>query len=74
MSSVSSGSGTPDVAPVPRVAMSRHEAAASLGIGIDSFERHVQPHLRMIRRGRLRLVPISELQRWADAAAERTLP
>lgn len=62
------------VAPVPRVALTRAEAAASLGMGLDSFERHVQPALRMIRRGRLRLVPVSELERWANATAEGTLP
>jgi hypothetical protein len=60
-------------APVPRVALSREEAARSLGISLDSFERHVQPDLRMIRRGKLRLVPVAELERWAVQAAERTL-
>jgi len=59
---------------VPRVALTRQEAAAALGIGIDSFERHVQPDLRLIRRGRLVLVTVAELERWADAAGERTLP
>jgi hypothetical protein len=39
----------------------------------DSFERHVQAELRMIRRGKLRLVPVRELERWADSAAERTI-
>ena len=61
-------------APVPRVALTRGEAAASLGVSVDSFERHVQPYVRMIRRGRLRLVPVAELERWATEAAERTLP
>jgi hypothetical protein len=42
-------------------------------MSIDSFERHVQPELRLIRRGRLRLVPVEELARWADSAAERTV-
>ncbi len=60
------------VSAVPRVALTREEAAASLGIGLDSFERHVQPEVRMIRRGKLRLVPIVELERWADAQAETT--
>lgn len=62
------------VAPVPRVALTRAEAAASLGMSLDSFERHVQPELRIIRRGSLRLVPVAELARWADDAAERTVP
>ena len=55
---------------VPRVALSRQEAAASLGMSIDSFERHVQPELRLIRRGKLRLVPLVELERWANENAE----
>ena len=64
----------PATASIPRVALSRDEAAASLGISLDSFERHVQPTIRMIRRGRLRLVSLAELERWTDTAAERTLP
>jgi hypothetical protein len=61
-------------APVPRLALTRTEAAASLGISLDSFERHVQPSLRMIHRGRLVLVPVAELWRWTDAEAEKWLP
>jgi hypothetical protein len=63
-----------ELAPIPRMALSREEAAASLGMSIDSFERHVQPSLRMIRLGRMRLVPVRELERWADEQAERALP
>jgi hypothetical protein len=58
---------------MPRVTLSREEAATALGMSLDSFERHVQSDLRMVRRGRLRLVPVSELERWAEEAAERTL-
>jgi hypothetical protein len=61
-------------APIRRVALTREEAAAALGMSLDSFERHVQPDLPLIRRGRLRLVSVAELERWADSAAERTLP
>jgi hypothetical protein len=42
----------------------------SLGMSLDSFERHVQPGLRLIRRGKLRLVPVAELERWANENAE----
>lgn len=59
------------IAPVPRVTLTRAEAAASLGIGLDTFETHVQPNVRLIRLGALRLVPVSELQRWATENAER---
>jgi len=62
-----------DVAPIPRLALTREEAAQSIGMSLDSFERHVQPSLRLCRLGRMRLVPISELQRWLDDNAERTL-
>lgn len=63
----------PEIAPIPRLALSRSEAAAALGISLDSFERYVQPSLRVVRLGRMRLVPISELERWLDEYAERTL-
>jgi len=62
-----------DLAPIPRIALNRAEAATALGISLDSFERHVQPGLRLIRRGRLRLVPVSGLERWAAAEAESVL-
>ncbi len=62
------------IAPVPRVTLTRTEAAAALGMSLDSFERHVQPELRLIRRGKLRLVALSELHRWAEQAGEATLP
>jgi hypothetical protein len=59
---------------IPRIALTREEAAEALGMGcVDSFERYVQPHVRMIRCGRMRLVPVKELERWAEDSAERTL-
>ena len=62
-----------ETAPIPRLALTREEAAASLGMSLDSFERHVQPSLRMCRLGRMRLVPVTELERWLDENAQRTL-
>jgi hypothetical protein len=40
---------------------------------MDSFERHVQPEVRIIRRGRMRLIPVRDLERWADENAALTL-
>jgi len=57
----------------PRLALTRAEAAASLGVSVDTFERHIQGELRLIRRGRLRLIPVVELERWVDRNAARTL-
>jgi hypothetical protein len=62
-----------EVAPIPRLALSREEAAAALGMSLDSFERHVQPTMRLVRLGRMRLVPVRELERWLDEHAERTV-
>lgn len=59
--------------PIPRIALTRAEAAAALGIKLKSFEHYVQPDIRLIRRGRLRLVPVDELRRWADQAAANTI-
>lgn len=58
---------------VRAITLTKPQAAAALGVSIDSFERHIQSDLRVIRKGRLRLFPVSELERWADANAERTL-
>ena len=61
----------PRVAPIPRLALSREEAAAALGMSLNSFERHVQPTIRLVRLGRMRLVPVSELERWLGENASR---
>jgi hypothetical protein len=61
-------------APVPCVALTREEAAASLGISLTAFEQYVQPNVRLIRRGKIRVVPVRDLERWADQAAEQVLP
>jgi hypothetical protein len=59
--------------PIPRIALTREEAAAALGMGVTSFETYVQPNLRLIRRGKLRLFPVAELERWAHENAEHVL-
>jgi hypothetical protein len=63
----------PETGPIPRIALDREEAAAALGMSLDSFERHVQPTVRMVRLGRMRLVPIAELERWLADHAERAV-
>ena len=49
---------------VPRLALTREEAAASLGMSVSHFERHVQPTMRVVRSGQIVLVPVSEVERW----------
>jgi hypothetical protein len=57
--------------PIPRIALTPPEAAAAIGVGPDFFEANVAPELRMVRRGRKRLVPVSELERWMNENADR---
>lgn len=53
---------------VPRQLLTRREAAASLGMSVDSFERHVQPYVKVVKWGRGRGAPVlvspRELERW----------
>jgi hypothetical protein len=49
------------------------EAADALGVSPDYFDEHVRPELKLIRRGRLVLVSMRELERWASANEARTL-
>ena len=58
---------------IPRFALTPPEAAAAIGVGPDFFEENVAPELRLIRRGRKRLVPVSELERWVSESASRPL-
>lgn len=57
----------------PRLALSREEAAESIGVSVDTLERYVLDGLKVVRMGRRVLVPISELQAFLDRSAERVL-
>ena len=57
------------VAPLPRLTLMRREAAASLGVSINHFERRVQPELRVVISGQLVLIPVAELERWVQSHA-----
>jgi hypothetical protein len=62
---------TRPLAPVPRYTLTRREAAASLGISINHFERRVQPELKVVISGQLILIPAAELERWVQRNARR---
>ncbi len=64
---------TRPLAPVPRYTLTRREAAASLGISINHFERRVQPELRVVISGQLVLIPVVELERWVQRHARRLI-
>jgi excisionase family DNA binding protein len=56
-------------AAVARLAFAPNEAAEALGVSRDFFDEHIAPELRIVRRGRRRLVPIGELERWLSEHA-----
>jgi excisionase family DNA binding protein len=56
---------------VPRLALTVTEAAEALGTSLDFFAKHVAPDLHVVRRGRKKLISITELQRWLDENAEQ---
>jgi hypothetical protein len=58
---------------VPRLALTKVQAAEALSMSVDSLERYVMPEIRLIRRGRLVLIAAAELERWLDRSAARTL-
>ena len=58
-------------APIPRYTLTRREAAASLGISINHFERKVQPELKVVISGQLILIPVAELERWVHRHADQ---
>ena len=57
--------------PVVRLALRPEEAAEALGVGRSFFYEQVLPEVRVVYRGRVRLVPVAELERWLDREAAR---
>jgi hypothetical protein len=54
----------------PALALTVEQAHLALGISWDTWKAHVEPEIRLVRLGRRKLVPVTELQRWLDANAE----
>lgn len=46
--------------------MSKAEAAQSFSMSVRTFERIVLNEVRTVRRGQKVLVPVKELERWAE--------
>ena len=61
------------LAPVPRYTLTRREAAASLGVSLNHFERKVQPELKVVISGQLVLIPVAELERWVRRHAHQLM-
>ena len=57
----------------PQICLRPEAAAAALGMSRNSFDRHVGPHVRWIRVGRMKIVRVAELEEWAKRNSEFTL-
>jgi hypothetical protein len=54
------------------LALNVEEACTALGASWDFWAEHIAPEVRVVRRGRRKLVAVSELERWLDRNAEAT--
>ncbi len=61
------------VSAVERLLYTREEAATALGMSVDTFERRVQPFIKVVPCGALVQVPPDELRRWVREHARMTL-
>lgn len=59
--------------PLERLAYTMSEAAAVIGVSPDFFADHVRADLRIVRKGRLKLVSKLELERWLEQNSTLTI-
>jgi excisionase family DNA binding protein len=52
------------------LALSVEQACEALGVSWDTWRAHIEPDVRLVRVGRRKLIPVSELQAWLDRHAE----
>ncbi|MGB0872694.1 MAG: hypothetical protein ACPGYP_06105 [Solirubrobacterales bacterium] len=55
---------------VDRILLRREEAAQSIGVSVDHFDRNVRPFLRHVRIGRVTLYAPRELERFVSEHTE----
>jgi excisionase family DNA binding protein len=54
----------------PILALSVEQACEALGVSWDTWRAHIEPDMRLVRLGRRKLIPVSELHAWLDRHAE----
>ena len=56
-------------ASIPRLALRVEQAAESLGVSTDYLREHILPNIKVVRNGRVKLIPVQQLEAWLDSAA-----
>lgn len=54
-----------------KLAVQRKEAAELLDVGVDTFDRHIRPHVPVVRVGGVRLYTVAGLEAWLQREADR---
>jgi hypothetical protein len=57
----------------PRLALDVAESCQALGVSWDFWTQHVAPEVRIVRRGRRKLIAVAELERWLEENAHAVL-
>jgi hypothetical protein len=57
----------------PLLALNVEQSCVALGVSHDLWKSDIEHEVRIVRLGRRRLIPVSELQRWLDENAESAL-
>jgi hypothetical protein len=55
--------------PVPAIALRRPEAAAALGLSVETFDAHVRPFVPAVRTGSVVTYTVAGLMAWSTANA-----
>jgi hypothetical protein len=56
--------------PIEPVLLNVRDSCAALGVSWDFWREHIEPEIRVVRRGARKLIPVAELRAWADRHAE----
>ena len=54
---------------VPALALRRSEAAAALGISVETFDAYVRPYVPAVRPGGVTTYPVAGLMAWLEKNA-----
>jgi hypothetical protein len=58
---------------IQALALRPEQAAQALGVSRSFFFAEILPELRVVRRGRLRLVPLRSLEEWIERNSARAV-